>query len=507
MIDGSLKFYSLDASQFLLCLFEHYHEGVLIVDQNGILVYYNKTLAKLDGLDQQQVLGRHVTEVYQLDSSQSTSMLAMAMARPIINRPHVYRAVDGKLVNSISNAYPLYNNSVLVGAICIVSDYTSLVDNYAKTETTALKQPENAKKAAKTFTAFEDLIAQDERMLAAIDVARRAAATPSPVMLIGETGTGKELFAKAVHCARHGVSKPFMAINCAAIPATLLEAVLFGTSKGAFTGAVEKAGLFELADGGTLFLDELNGWGRALQPKLLRVLQEKCVRRVGSSDETPISVKIVSALNVSPFEAIEQGAFRADLFYRLGVVMVNLPPLRGRRADIPALLEHFVEKFNAALNKQVRGFTPEAYELLSSHHWPGNVREMEHTVEAAMNYIDDTVEYINTTHIRAAVPLIDFDRKPFSSHGGGVNSSAGQGLMSRSLAASSGVFAAPSSPPVARPDEADDFDGEAEQISQCLRKTRGNVARAARMLGYSPQRLHYRLKKLNINSADFKGRV
>lgn len=495
MIHKAPKLHAISASQFLLCLFEHYHEGVLITDQDGILIYYNQAMARLDGLDHQQVLGRSITEIYDLDSSQSVTLSALRQARPIINRPHIYKTVDGKLVNSISSAYPLFDNNALVGAVCTVVDYSSLMGNFSQSRAQARLQPKVVDKTPDLIT-FDDLIGEDETMRTAVDMARKAAATPSSVMLIGETGTGKELFARAIHHGGQRAEGPFMAINCAAIPSALLEAVLFGTTKGAFTGAVDKAGLFELANGGTLFLDELNSMPLELQPKLLRALQDRRVRRIGSSRETAIDIKIVSAVNDSPFQAIERNLMRSDLFYRLGVVMVHLPPLRERRGDIETLLSHFVEKFNRSLGYQVRGFSRGALKVLREHLWPGNVRELEHAVEAAMNVIDPSESHIHLDHLNAALPLARFGRSPIED--------AGQPQAAEPEALSQ---TKPAVPVIAAPvpeEEEDEFTEEIVRLSAALRRSRGNVARAAKWLGYSPQRLHYRLKKFGLSGSDFK---
>ncbi|MDR3037771.1 MAG: sigma 54-interacting transcriptional regulator [Candidatus Adiutrix sp.] len=481
------KLYDINASQFLLCLFENYHEGVFITDQNGILVYYNRALARIDGLDHRQVLGRAVTEIYHLDASQSTAMLALRLARPIINRHHVYRAVDGKLVNSISSAYPLFDSNTLVGAVCTVTDYSSLVGNLPQSPVKAPERRESRPGNSAETVSFDDLIGHNETMRAAVDMARRAAATPSSIMLIGETGTGKELFARAIHHSGPRRTGPFLAINCAAIPGTLLEAVLFGTAKGAFTGAVDKAGLFELANAGVLFLDEVSSMPIELQSKLLRVLQERRVRRVGSSLETPIDIKIISAVNESPFKAIEQGLMRADLFYRLGVVIIPLPPLRERRDDIQPLLNHFMKKFNRVLDRQVLSFSPKAGRALSTYSWPGNVRELEHAVEAAMNIIDPTETVIGLEHLQTALALANF---------GGAQP-AGRDQAGR-------LSPAPERPEPEPPGGIDDFKTESARLTEALRRSRGNVARAARSLGFSPQRLHYRLKKLGLSCADYK---
>ncbi|MDR1165057.1 MAG: sigma 54-interacting transcriptional regulator [Deltaproteobacteria bacterium] len=497
MSEKPSKLHAISASQFLLCLFEHFHEGVLITDQDGTLIYYNRVMAKMDGLEHQQVLGRSIMEIYDLDASQSVTLTALRLARPIINRPHVYRTLDGKLVNSISSAYPIFDNNALVGAVCIVVDYSSLMGNLAQSQarpSDLAKAPEESARAL----SFDDLIGHNDTMKSAVDMARRAATTPSSVMLIGETGTGKELFARAIHHGGQRAAGPFMAINCAAIPSALLEAILFGTTKGAFTGAVDKAGLFELANGGTLFLDELNSMPLELQPKLLRALQDRKIRRIGASRETPIDVKIVSAVNDSPFRAIEKGFLRADLFYRLGVVMVHLPPIRDRRDDIEPLLNHFIQKFNRRLGYKIRGFSRGALRVLREHSWPGNVRELEHAVEAAMNVIDPAESVIHLEHLQTALPLAKFgETRPEEAE---RLSGAGVTLPSRPERVSAPYGAAD----VLEAEEDDEFAEEIARLTAALRRSRGNVARAAKAMGYSPQRLHYRLKKFELSSADYK---
>jgi arginine utilization regulatory protein len=488
MLQKTPKLHNIGFSQFLLCLFEHYHEGVLVTDQNGILTYYNRAMAKLDGLDSQHVLGRSITEIYKLDASQSITLTALRLARPIINKPHIYQTVDGKLVNSISSAYPIFDNNVLVGAVCTVADYSSLVSNFNQSQAKAKDLSENHPRGS-DIVFFDDIIGANENMRNAIEISRKAANTPSSVMIIGETGTGKELFARAIHHSGQRASGPFMAINCAAIPSALLEGILFGTVKGAFTGALDKPGLFELANGGSLFLDELNSMPVDLQPKLLRALQDRKIRRIGGGKETPIDIKIISAVNDSPFKAIEQGFMRSDLFYRLGVVMVYLPPLRDRPDDIETLLSRFVEKFNKTLGYKVAGFAPDALRVLLNHSWPGNVRELEHAVEAAMNAIEPKDTMITLSHLNTALPLGKFINEVVRDFA----------EKDRAIDRGRGPFAA--GIPF---DTDDDFAKEIALLSAALQKTRGNVARAAKSLDYSPQRLHYRIKKLGLSVETFK---
>jgi transcriptional regulator with PAS, ATPase and Fis domain len=212
-----------------------------------------------------------------------------------------------------------------------------------------------------------------------------AATSNAPVLIYGESGTGKELAARTIHDQSSRKDRPFVAINCAAIPETLIESELFGHERGAFTGATERRlGCFELADGGTLFLDEIAEMNASTQAKLLRVLQETSFRRVGGKAEINVDVRVVAATNRVPAEAMSAGQLREDLFYRLNVFAIALPPLRTRTEDIPLLAETFIEEFNRQDNRQVRGLTPEAKEALIRHVWPGNVRELRNVIQRAV---------------------------------------------------------------------------------------------------------------------------
>src|SRR6185369_14559234 len=220
-------------------------------------------------------------------------------------------------------------------------------------------------------------------------IIEKVADTPSTVLISGESGTGKELIARALHenSTRH--AGPFIKINCAAIPKTLMESELFGYEKGAFTGAVgAKPGRFELAHGGTLFLDEIGEIPVEMQVKLLRVLQESEFERVGGIKTIKVDVRLVTATNRDLLQEIAAGAFREDLFYRLNVVPIHIPPLRERREDIPLLADHFIAKFNDRLKKQIASIAPEAVERLVSYHWPGNIRELENLMERTMLFCE-----------------------------------------------------------------------------------------------------------------------
>jgi two-component system response regulator PilR (NtrC family) len=241
------------------------------------------------------------------------------------------------------------------------------------------------RKQLETQHRFENIIGKSGRIVAVFDTIRKIADSPATAMITGESGTGKELVARAIHFNSQRRDKPFVSVNCGAIPEGLMESELFGHVKGSFTGAVaNKVGLFSAAEGGTLFLDEITEIPPLLQVKLVRAIQLREVRRVGDTKDIKTDVRLIAASNRDLETAVREGIMREDLFYRLNVIPINLPPLRERREDIPFLVAHFVQKFTKDLGKEVRGVTPEAMAILERHHWPGNIRELENAIERAI---------------------------------------------------------------------------------------------------------------------------
>jgi two-component system response regulator PilR (NtrC family) len=232
---------------------------------------------------------------------------------------------------------------------------------------------------------FENIIGKSIRIVEVFDTIRKIADSPATAMITGESGTGKELVARAIHFNSQRRDKPFVSVNCGAIPEGLMESELFGHVKGSFTGAVaNKVGLFTAAEGGTLFLDEITEIPPLLQVKLVRAIQMREVRRVGDTKDIKTDVRLIAASNRDLETAVREGVMREDLFYRLNVIPIQLPPLRERHEDIPLLVAHFIQRFSKELGKDVRGVTPEAMALLERHHWPGNIRELENAIERAI---------------------------------------------------------------------------------------------------------------------------
>jgi two-component system response regulator PilR (NtrC family) len=232
---------------------------------------------------------------------------------------------------------------------------------------------------------FANFVGRSPKMLEIFETVRKVADSPSNVMITGETGTGKELVAQAIHHESLRRDRPFVSVNCGAIPEGLMESELFGHLKGSFTGAVsDSTGLFAAADGGTLFLDEITEVTESIQVKLLRATQERAIRRVGDVRDLRVDVRLIAASNRDLDRAVSEGALRRDLFYRLNVIPIHLPPLRDRRADIPLLVAHFIQKLGRATGKDVRGISPEALAVIERYRWPGNIRELENAIERAI---------------------------------------------------------------------------------------------------------------------------
>jgi len=267
-------------------------------------------------------------------------------------------------------------------------------------------------RALETRYQFANILGKSKPMQELYDLLENVVETDATVLIQGESGTGKELVARAIHFHGPRREKPFIPVNCSALSENLLESELFGHEKGAFTGAIRtKPGRFELANGGTLFLDEVADMSPALQVKLLRVLDEQSFERVGGTQRIQVDVRIIAATNKDLLREVEEGRFREDLFYRLNVVPIWLPPLRQRLEDIPLLVEHFIERLNRKMNRHIRSISPEAMDLLMSYHWPGNIRELENAIEQA--FVRCRGETILPEHL-PAVLLSSHKRTVFS---------------------------------------------------------------------------------------------
>ncbi|HZK56144.1 MAG TPA: sigma 54-interacting transcriptional regulator [Desulfosporosinus sp.] len=374
-------------------------EGILAVNQDGIITQCNLPAIRMLRLSAQQVHSQPLSPELSQDLMIKETLKSGCQYH---NREVFIASEDGYCVVS---TIPLRNNSgIVVGAVAVIRN-TQDVRKMMRSMTTSL-----------TMT-FADIPYVSPIMEQVLAQARRYAISDSTILINGETGTGKELFARALHSASGRANAAFVPINCAAIPDTLLESELFGYVEGAFTGAAKggKPGLFELANGGTLFLDEVGDVSAHLQVKLLRVLQEKRIRRVGSNKEVAIDVRIIAATNRNLEDMVADKMFREDLYYRLNVIPLVIPPLRERFEDIRLLSELFLQEFANKLQRSAKGFSALALQRLEAYNWPGNVRELKNIIERAVNLVDGVevqVEHIFLGRLSGstAVPtLVQFE--------------------------------------------------------------------------------------------------
>ena len=486
-----------------LPFFDGFSEGLLIVDRIGTIIYYNTAMADIDELEPDAALGKKVVQVYDLSEEGSVIMQCLKDQQPIIDRPLLYRTRRGKVANTIHTVFPLFKRDRLEGAICLVREYNVLEETISSI---SLPRPKRMLPNETRFD-FDTIVGSNIEFLRAVNTAKMAANTPSPVMLYGETGTGKELFAQAIHNHSGRKTNRYTAVNCAAIPENLLEGLLFGTTTGAFTGARNKLGLFERAGGGTIFLDELNSMATGLQAKILRVIQERKVRRLGSLRETEIDLKIISSVNKEPHVAIAENALRPDLFYRLGVVFIPIPPLRDRKEDIVLLARHFLAKHSRALNRQVADISSDVLALFNDYDWPGNVRELEHVIEGAINLVVSS-QTIERRHLQSHLTTWRRLRgQPGAVQPPMAGSSPNEHLAlgkrrDRSALATSGRARGPTT--VGKGLLATQADHERTVGAEALATPGGNITRAAESIGISRQLFNYKMKKYHLNRRDFQ---
>ena len=367
-------------------------EGVYIVDKKGVGKFYNDSMASMEKMNVEDVLGKTFNEAFP-QVGNSTMMKALLKNKATVNQPQTYKNFYGKEINTINSTVPIIIDGETVAALEVAKDITDIrkmSDTLLELQKSGMPAGAgtNQKNSKIKRYSFEDIYGKNPAFAEVVERAKRAADIDASVFIYGETGTGKELFAQSIHYDGIRSEKPFLAQNCAAIPEALLEGILFGTSKGSFTGAVDREGLFEQANGGTLLLDEISAMPYDLQSKLLRVLQEQYIRRVGGTKDIPINVRIIATVNEAPEELIAQGKLRKDLYYRLNVVNISIPPLRERLDDIPLLAERFLEKHNQRFGKEIWMVSDAVLKKLKNYDYPGNVRELENIIEQAVSMAD-----------------------------------------------------------------------------------------------------------------------
>ncbi|NGQ94682.1 sigma 54-interacting transcriptional regulator [Brevibacillus sp. SYP-B805] len=443
-------------------------EAISVVDANGIGLLINPAYTRLTGLTEEDVIGKPAT--VDISEGESMHMQVLKTKKPVRGVP---MKLGPKRKDVVVNVAPVMVDGVLKGSVGVIHDISEFK--------TLSEELEKARRIIRTLEAkytFEHIIGESEPMKSAIEQARKAALTPATVLLRGESGTGKEMFAHAIHNGSERKYNQFIRVNCAAIAESLLESELFGYEEGAFTGARRggKRGLFEEASGGTIFLDEIGELSMSMQAKLLRVLQEREIVRVGGSKAIPVDVRVIAATHVNLESAIQAGKFREDLYYRLHVIPIHIPPLRQRLEDIEPLSQHLLRKFNLEYGRNVERIAPETLRILRAYHWPGNVRELENVLGRAMIHMKFHETVILPNHLP---PL---ERK-MGNEGGGPQAVPSTGLTLKQALE----------------------EAERVHILRELAAAKGNRTEAAKRLGISIRSLYYKLERLGIGDQVSQG--
>jgi sigma-54 dependent transcriptional regulator, acetoin dehydrogenase operon transcriptional activator AcoR len=373
-----------EAQKWFTGILDAIYDGILITDENNVVRYINPEYTRITGVKCEDIIGKYLTDV-------RPGAILPQVIKSGLPMDGVYRR-EGE-VEYVVDMAPIIIHGKVAGGVSIVKDITEVrrlnneISRYEKRTNRLKKLVEHAYKAKYDF---DDLIGDSPALRKVIQFAKKVAPGETDVLITGESGTGKEIFAQAIHNESKRNAGPFVALNCASLTSSLVESELFGFEEGAFTGAKKdgKTGLFEVADGGTILLDEIGELSLEIQAKLLRVLQERTVRKVGESTEIPIHVRVIASTNRNLKKMVEEGRFREDLFYRLNILNINLPPLREREHDAIPLARHFLALYSRKIGRPY-SFSPEVFPAFASYSWPGNVREIRNTIEFAANMCED----------------------------------------------------------------------------------------------------------------------
>ena len=368
----------------LQLILEAVQDGICVVDKNGEVTYVNPSYLRILHKTEAMVIGENVYESAPLGNRCSVLQTGVPRIGSISHKK------DGTTI--VANVNPIFVDGEIAGVVSVIKNITeiqTLMEKLNQISAKAEYLEQELLRTKKTGKSFANYIGRSGRVVDVLAMASKAAQSSATVLIRGESGTGKELVAEGIHYASDRRKGPFIRVNCGAIPSTLLESELFGHEKGAFTGAIRrKLGQFELADKGTIFLDEIGEMDRSMQVKLLRVIQQREFYRVGGEENIHVDVRIIAATNRPLEEMVGQGTFRDDLYYRLNVIPLLLPPLRERLEDIPLLTENFIGRFREQTHKSIRGISPEAMDILMNYRWPGNVRELENVMERVITLME-----------------------------------------------------------------------------------------------------------------------
>ena len=429
-------------------------DALIIVNEENMILYSAMINDDRTYISTKDVIGQNLYEMYpNLTEENSTHARVMKTGKPVINENQLIVERSGKAYVINTSTFLIEDNGRRIGTFDLSSSLTP-------------KSKNDEKEDRNKLYVLDSIVTDNEAMLSIKSKILKVSRNDSPVMVIGESGTGKELIVEAIHSMGSRRENPFISVNCAAIPDALMESTLFGTVKGSFTGAENRKGLFELADGGTLCLDEINSMNIDLQAKLLKAVEEQKYMKLGGERYVDVDVRVISAVNVDPEEAIKNNSLRSDLFFRLGVVQFFVPPLRERKEDLKPLTEHFISYYNSRMNRQVMGVDEDVRRVFENYPWPGNVREFRNVMESAFNMAEG--EYIALSDIPETLAVFSFTR------GNAAFPEAGKSLTSMMN------------------------EYEKEIIQQTLRNS-ASLSQASSMLKMTRQAVKYKIEKYGID--------
>lgn len=449
-------------------------QGVYIVNPYRQIIWFNHVIETFDDVVRDEVIGKEEAVIWgNLPLKTDTIAETIKTGKPSEEQLFSYTSKTGQDRTVFGSSYPFYYEDKLK---CIYSlnhymDYSGKqLNRIAEYRQKFFKK--DVRIINNTSYTLYDVIGNSEKIRDLVALSRKVALNNSPILLYGKTGTGKEIFAQGIHNASLFNKGRFVAINCAAIPENLLETIMFGSVKGAFTGALDKTGLLEDANNGTVFLDELDSLSLSTQSKLLRVLQEKQACRVGDNHSYQINCRIVSATNKEPRQLVKEGILRPDFYFRLAVVTLEIPPLIERKSDILDLAKHFITKYNVVCNLQIKNIDDNVLNIFYQHPWPGNVRELEHVIEYMMNFANSHQKSLSTNELPPYLKKIICDQKKdtkdYFNHEGSLHQ-----MLEKF---------------------------EKEILKNTLDQTQWNISQAAKKLGLHREALYYRIKKFGLNN-------
>lgn len=468
-------------STTLRALFDDLNEGVIISDETGRVIVYNKAMEKMENKSAEKMIGKFIWEAYGYnDRNASEHFQVLETGRELVNIYSAHVSVNGVPQYTNYSTYPIKDEEEIIGVLSICKNEKELHSLLMDTIESRRKHNVNYDIATgRTYSengtsySFSDFVGESEEISRLIKEAQNIAWLDNSILIVGETGTGKEVLAQSIHNYGKRSVEPFIGVNCGAIPENLIESILFGTVKGAFTGAVDHPGLLEEAGTGTLFLDEINSMPVLTQSKLLRVLQEKRVNRVGDNKSYEIKCRFISAMNEQPHDAIQGGSFREDLYYRLAGFNLYIPALRERKSDIDLLILSFLKRYAPLMGKNIIDIDDRLRSILQNYPWPGNIRELENLVENMLVSADANERVLGVEHIPAYLEKRILGPNPY------LDYEESEDSLPSTLASI-----------------------EREIIRKSLEKNDYNYTKTAKELGIIRQSLMYRIKKLEIEPRD-----